>query len=80
MPTISLEIRRKCKVCGKVFLAKTLDSHHCSDKCRKIAYKRKIDAEKKEKRLVPGERIKNSPIYWENSIPLLKNFPIWKYV
>lgn len=51
MSSISLEIRRKCKVCGKVFLAKTLDSHHCSDKCRKIAYKRKIDAEKKEMRL-----------------------------
>lgn len=51
MPGISLEIRRKCKICGKVFLIKTLDSVYCSSKCSKIAHKRKSDAEKKEKRL-----------------------------
>lgn len=51
MAGISLEIRRKCKICGKVFLIKKLDSQYCSGKCSKIAYKRKCDAEKKEKRL-----------------------------
>ena len=51
MPDISLEIRRKCKICGKVFLVKKLDSQYCSAKCSKIAYKRKCDAEKKETRL-----------------------------
>ena len=51
MPGISLEIRRKCKICGKVFLVKKLDSQYCSGKCSKIAYKRKCDAEKKEERL-----------------------------
>lgn len=51
MPGISLEIRRKCKICGKVFLVKKLDSQYCSAKCSKIAYKRKCDAEKKETRL-----------------------------
>ena len=51
MPGISLEIRRKCKICGKVFLVKKLDSQYCSAKCREIAYKRKCDAEKKETRL-----------------------------
>lgn len=51
MPSISLEIRRKCKICGKVFLVKKLDSQYCSGKCGKIAYKRRCDAEKKEERL-----------------------------
>lgn len=51
MAGISLEIRRKCKICGKVFLIKKLDLQYCSGKCSKIAYKRKCDAEKKEKRL-----------------------------
>ena len=44
MPTIGFEIKRKCKVCGKVFVTKTLDSHYCSPKCSKVAWKRKKDA------------------------------------
>lgn len=51
MPSISLKIRRKCKICGKVFFIKKLDSQYCSGKCSKIAYKRRCDAEKKEERL-----------------------------
>lgn len=51
MPSISLKIRRKCKICGKVFFIKNLDSQYCSGKCSKIAYKRRCDAEKKEERL-----------------------------
>ena len=41
MPAIGFEIKRKCKVCGEVFLAKTLDSQYCSPKCSKVAWKRK---------------------------------------
>ena len=51
MPTIGFEIKRKCKVCGKVFVAKTLDSHYCSPKCSKVAWKRKKDAKDKSARL-----------------------------
>ena len=51
MPGISLEIRRKCKVCGKVFLAKTLDSQFCSKRCGDVFRKRQRDAEKREVRL-----------------------------
>ena len=47
MPTIGFEIKRKCKVCGKIFVAKTLDSHYCSPKCGKVAWKRKKDAKDK---------------------------------
>ena len=50
-PTIGFEIKRKCKVCGKVFVAKTLDSHYCSPKCSKVAWKRKKDATDKNARL-----------------------------
>ena len=51
MPTIGFEIKRKCKVCGKVFVAKTLDSYYCSPKCSKVAWKRKKDAKDKSARL-----------------------------
>lgn len=51
MPTIGFEIKRKCKACGKVFVAKTLDSHYCSPKCSKVTWKRKKDAKDKNARL-----------------------------
>ena len=49
MPALGIEIKRKCPICGKVFIIKTLDSIYCSTKCSKLAYKRKKDAEKKER-------------------------------
>lgn len=51
MPTIGFEIKRKCKVCGKTFVAKTLDSHYCSRKCSNVAWKRKRDEKLKNARL-----------------------------
>jgi excisionase family DNA binding protein len=51
MPGIALEIRRKCKVCGKVFLVKKLDSQFCSGHCSAIDLKRRRDAEAREARL-----------------------------
>lgn len=51
MPGISLEIRRKCKVCGKIFLVKKLDSQFCSKRCGDVYRKRQRDAEKREVRL-----------------------------
>ncbi len=49
MPGISLEIRRKCKVCGKVFLAKTLDSQFCSKRCGDVFRKNVSAMQRKEK-------------------------------
>ena len=51
MPGIALEIRRKCKICGKVFLVKKLDTQFCSGHCSAIDLKRRRDAEAKEARL-----------------------------
>ena len=51
MSAIGFEIKRKCKVCGEVFLAKTLDSQYCSPKCSKVAWKRKKDAKEKNEKL-----------------------------
>lgn len=51
MPGIALEIKRKCKVCGKVFLVKKLDSQFCSKRCSAVDLKRRRDAEVKEARL-----------------------------
>ena len=51
MPGIALEIRRKCKVCGKVFLVKKLDSQFCSGRCSSIDLKRRRDAEAREAHL-----------------------------
>ena len=51
MPNIGFEIKRKCSVCGKVFIAKTLESVYCSTKCGKLAYKRRKEIEAREKKL-----------------------------
>ena len=51
MPGSALEIKRKCKVCGKVFLVKKLDSQFCSKRCSAVDLKRRRDAEVKEARL-----------------------------
>ena len=46
--TGEFKYKRKCEICGKVFVIKTLDSVYCSPKCSKVASKRKKDKEKKE--------------------------------
>ena len=51
MPALKFEIKRKCEVCGSIFVAKTLDSKCCSEKCIKVAWKRRKDEEKKQERL-----------------------------
>ena len=56
MPAIGFEIKRKCKVCGEVFLAKTLDSQYCSPKCSKVAWKRKKDAKETTSQAVLSNR------------------------
>ena len=48
MANLGIEIKRKCPICGKVFIIKTLGSVYCSPKCSKVANKRKKDKEKKE--------------------------------
>ena len=51
MPGIGIEIKRKCRFCGKEFIIKTLDSYYCSPKCSKAAHARKKRAEEKKKKL-----------------------------
>ena len=48
MANLGIEIKRKCPICGKVFIIKALGSFYCSPKCSKVANKRKKDKEKKE--------------------------------
>ena len=45
MPNLGLEIKRRCGICGKVFIIKTLDSLYCCKKCSDVAYARKKRAE-----------------------------------
>ncbi len=52
MAKLNLNIERECKICGSVFRAKTLDSLYCSEKCSKVAWKRRNDAK------VVADRIK----------------------
>ena len=49
MPAIGFEIKRTCKVCDEVFLAKTLDSQYCSPKCSKGGLETK-EGRKREER------------------------------
>ena len=51
MATLKVEIKRKCAICGNVFLAKFLDSRYCSPKCQKIASARKKAEERRLQRL-----------------------------
>lgn len=41
MPSAKYKIERRCEVCGKVFLAPTLDSRYCSKNCGNAAYRRR---------------------------------------
>ena len=51
MATLKVEIKRKCAICGNVFLAKFLDSKYCSEKCiRTACYRRKAE-EKRQRRM-----------------------------
>ena len=45
MPKLGIEIKRKCKFCGKAFIIKTLDSIYCCKKCSEAAYAQKKRAE-----------------------------------
>ena len=38
MANLGIEIKRKCRICGKVFIIKTLDSLYCCKKCSDVAY------------------------------------------
>jgi diadenosine tetraphosphatase ApaH/serine/threonine PP2A family protein phosphatase len=41
MPASKYKIERKCEVCGKTFLAKTVYSKYCSHNCTCAAYRNK---------------------------------------
>lgn len=51
MPNLGIEIKRRCRFCGKEFIIKTLDSYYCSPKCSKAAHARKKRAEEKESKM-----------------------------
>ena len=51
MPSLGIEIKRRCRFCGKEFIIKTLDSYYCSPKCSKAAHARKKRAEEKERKM-----------------------------
>ena len=51
MVALKVEIKRKCAVCGNVFLAKSLDSRYCSHKCSNKAYARKKAEEAHRKQM-----------------------------
>lgn len=41
MPKAKFQIERRCEVCGTPFLAKTIESKYCCNKCTQVAYKRR---------------------------------------
>lgn len=51
MPAAKFQIKRKCKICGETFIAKTIESWYCSPKCSQRAYKRRKDEESRQKKL-----------------------------
>lgn len=51
MSKAKFEIKRKCEVCGKVFMAATLESRYCSRRCTNIAYKQRKVKKAEQERL-----------------------------
>jgi len=45
------EVRKKCVICGTIFLAKTIESIYCCKKCSEVAYKRKKDEAERNAKL-----------------------------
>lgn len=52
MPKAKFQIERKCNVCGQTFLAKNLDSVHCSKKCSNVAYRMRRRQERENAQLL----------------------------
>ena len=50
MVAAKFQIKRKCRICGKEFMAKTIESWNCSPQCSRIAYKRRKDEEARHKK------------------------------
>lgn len=48
MPAAKFQIERKCELCGKSFLAKTITSKYCSKQCSRSAYAQRKREEKLE--------------------------------
>ena len=51
MPSLGIEIKRRCRLCSKEFIIKTLNSYYYSPKCSKAAHARKKRAEEKERKM-----------------------------
>ena len=49
MASAKFQIERKCEICGKSFIAKTLTSRYCSKNCSQAAYKQRKKEEREKK-------------------------------
>lgn len=58
MPRAKFQIERKCKICGKPFMALTIESQYCSPACGQKAYKIRKREQKRNEELqqVRGEK------------------------
>ena len=59
MGAAKFEIKRKCLICGKEFIAKTIESRYCSRECSKKAWRLKKAEEKRNQKL--DEIVKTIP-------------------
>lgn len=51
MPRAKFQIERKCKICGKPFMALTIESQYCSPACGQKAYKIRKREQKRNEEL-----------------------------
>ena len=42
----NIEIKKKCKWCGQIFIARKTTTNYCSHKCNNAAYKERIRQER----------------------------------
>lgn len=74
MPESKAKIMRHCIVCGKPFLAKNVDSVHCSKKCSNETYRNKKRAEKREmeRQSILAESEGNALLKWYRCAAVIK--------
>lgn len=59
-----MEIKRKCSICGALFIAKTLDSRTCSKKCaEKLKNKRRAEKIRQERLVQIAESVPDTRDY-----------------
>lgn len=78
MPRAKFQIERKCKICGKPFMALTIESQYCSPACGQKAYKIRKREQKRNEELQQVIEGLASITLFHPTLPMSKVIPAVK--